>query len=194
MVVLGKANLSEWANIRDGNSTSGWSAYGGLTRNPYALNRSAGGSSSGQRRRGRRPASRRTPSAPRPTARSPARRRSTAASGSSRRSASCPPTASCRSRASQDSPGPMATTVRDAAALLGVLAGNGTDYASHAVDGRLAGKRIGVPRATYWGYSSHADERAERAVALLAAEGATIVDDTDLASHGGLRRGTTSCW
>ncbi len=47
MVVLGKANLSEWANIRDGSSASGWSGYGGLTRNPYALNRSAGGSSSG---------------------------------------------------------------------------------------------------------------------------------------------------
>jgi amidase len=47
MVVLGKANLSEWANIRDDNSASGWSAYGGLTRNPYAMNRSAGGSSSG---------------------------------------------------------------------------------------------------------------------------------------------------
>ena len=54
MVVLGKTNLSEWANIRDGNSASGWSAYGGLTRNPYALNRSAGGSSSGQRRGRRR--------------------------------------------------------------------------------------------------------------------------------------------
>ena len=47
MVVLGKANLSEWANLRDERSTSGWSAYGGLTRNPYALNRSPGGSSSG---------------------------------------------------------------------------------------------------------------------------------------------------
>src|SRR6476661_598507 len=47
MVVLGKTNLSEWANIRDGASTSGWSGYGGLTRNPYALNRSSGGSSSG---------------------------------------------------------------------------------------------------------------------------------------------------
>ena len=53
MVVLGKANLSEWANLRDERSTSGWSAYGGLTRNPYALNRSAGGSVVGQRRRGR---------------------------------------------------------------------------------------------------------------------------------------------
>ncbi len=47
LVVAGKANLSEWANLRDASSTSGWSAYGGLTRNPYGLNRSAGGSSSG---------------------------------------------------------------------------------------------------------------------------------------------------
>ncbi len=47
MVVLGKTNLSEWANLRDEASTSGWSAYGGLTRNPYGLNRSAGGSSAG---------------------------------------------------------------------------------------------------------------------------------------------------
>ena len=47
MVVLGKTNLSEWANIRDEHSTSGWSAHGGLTRNPYALNRTAWGSSSG---------------------------------------------------------------------------------------------------------------------------------------------------
>ena len=47
MVVLGKTNLSEWANIRDEHSTSGWSAHGGLTRNPYALNRTASGSSSG---------------------------------------------------------------------------------------------------------------------------------------------------
>jgi amidase len=82
---------------------------------------------------------------------------------------------------SQDSPGPLTTTVREAAALLGVLAG-GADYVAHAVDGRLAGKRIGVPRARYWGYSSHADTHAERAVRLLAAEGATIVDATDLTS------------
>jgi amidase len=74
----------------------------------------------------------------------------------------------------------MATTVRDAAALLSVLADDGVDHAAHAVPGRLAGKRIGVPRASYWGYSPHADAAAERAVALLAAQGATIVDGTDL--------------
>jgi len=181
MVVLGKANLSEWANIRDESSTSGWSAYGGLTRNPYALNRSAGGSSSG--------------SGAAVAAGIAAYAVGTETDGS----ISCPaafngcvglkPTVGLVptdgvvpvSR-SQDSPGPLTTTVREAAALLGVLAGNGTDYAAHAVDGRLAGKRIGVPRARYWGYSSHADAHAERAVQLLAAEGATVVDGTDLTS------------
>ena len=86
--------------------------------------------------------------------------------------------------ASQDSPGPMARTVREAAALLTVLAGDGRDYAAHAVEGRLAGKRIGVPRTTYWGYSPHADAAAERAVALLAAQGAVVVDATDLPAFG----------
>ena len=179
LVVLGKSNLSEWANIRDEASTSGWSAYGGLTRNPYALNRSAGGSSSGS---GAAVAAGLAPYAV-----------GTETDGS----ITCPaafngcvgikPTVGTVPTdgvvpisASQDSPGPMARTVRDAAALLTVLAADGCDYASYAVPGRLAGKRIGVPRATYWGYSSHADAAAERAVALLAAEGATIVDATDL--------------
>ncbi len=187
MVVLGKANLSEWANIRDGSSASGWSGYGGLTRNPYALNRSAGGSSSGS---GAAVAAGITPYAV-----------GTETDGS----ISCPaafngcvgikPTVGLVptdgvvpiSR-SQDSPGPMAATVRDAAALLGVLAGNGTDYASYAVDGRLAGKRIGVPRARYWGYSSHADERAERAVQLLARRGRDDRGRHRPHQHGGVRR------
>ena len=181
MVVLGKTNLSEWANIRDESSTSGWSAYGGLTRNPYGLNRSAGGSSAGS---GAAVAAGLAPLAV-----------GTETDGS----ISCPaafngcvgikPTVGLVptdgvvpiSR-SQDSPGPMAATVADAAALLSVLAGHGVDYAAHAVPGRLAGRRIGVPRASYWGYSPHADAAAERAVGLLAAEGATIVDNTDLAT------------
>jgi len=179
MVVLGKANLSEWANIRDPGSTSGWSAYGGLTRNPYGLNRSAGGSSSGS------------------GAAVAAGIVRLAVGTETDGSITCPaafngcvglkPTVGTVptdgvvpiSR-SQDSPGPLAPTVREAAALLTVLAGDGTDYAAHAVEGRLAGKRIGVPRSTYWGYSPQADAAAERAVALLAAEGATIVDGTDL--------------
>lgn len=185
LVVLGKTNLSEWANIRDENSASGWSAYGGLTRNPYALNRSAGGSSSGS---GAAVAAGLAPLAI-----------GTETDGS----ITCPasfngcvgikptvglvPTQGVVPVArSQDAPGPMAGTVREAAALLSVLAGDGrdgeVDYAAHAVDGRLAGKRIGVPRATYWGYSHHADAAAERAVSMLAKEGATIVDGTDLVS------------
>jgi amidase len=181
MVVLGKTNLSEWANIRDENSASGWSAYGGLTRNPYALNRSAGGSSSGS------------------GAAVAAGVASYAIGTETDGSISCPaafngcvglkPTVGVVPTEgvvpvshSQDSPGPLTTTVREAAALLGVLAGGRTDYAAHAVPGRLAGKRIGVPRSRYWGYSSHADTHAERAVELLAAEGATIVDGTDLTS------------
>jgi amidase len=179
MVVLGKTNLSEWANIRDESSTSGWSAYGGLTRNPHALNRSAGGSSSGS---GAAVAAGLAPYAI-----------GTETDGS----ISCPaafngcvglkptvgtvPTTGVVPIASsQDSPGPMATTVRDTATLLTVLAADGTDYAAHAVDGRLAGKRIGVPRGPYWGYSPHADAAAERAVALLSARGATVVEATDL--------------
>ena len=180
LVLVGKANLSEWANIRDGSSTSGWSAYGGLTRNPHALNRSAGGSSSGSG--------------------------AAVAAGITRfavgtetdGSITCPaafngcvgfkptvglvPTAGVApvSR-SQDSPGPLTTSVREAAALLEVMSGL-TDLGEHAVEGRLSGKRIGVPRRDYWGYSPHADEAAERAVRLLAAEGATIVDETNLDS------------
>lgn len=179
MVVLGKTNLSEWANIRDESSTSGWSAYGGLTRNPYGLNRSAGGSSSGS---GAAVAAGLAPLAV-----------GTETDGS----ISCPaafngcvgikPTVGVVptegvvpiSR-SQDSPGPMARSVAEAAALLTVLAGNGVDYADQAVPGRLAGTRIGIPRTSYWGYSRHADAAAERAVALLSAEGATVVDGTDL--------------
>ena len=181
LVVLGKTNLSEWANFRDPHSTSGWSAYGGLTRNPYALNRSSGGSSSGS---GAAVAARLAPYAI-----------GTETDGS----ITCPaafngcvgikPTVGLLPTdgivpisASQDTPGPMATTVADAAGLLSVLAGDGTDYAAAAVPGRLAGKRIGVPRKLYWGYSAWSDLAAEQAVRSLAAEGAVLVDNTDLES------------
>lgn len=181
LVVVGKTNLSEWANLRDPASTSGWSAYGGLTRNPYALNRSTGGSSSGS---GAAVGSRLAPYAI-----------GTETDGS----ITCPaafngcvgikPTVGLVPAdgvvpisASQDTPGPMALTVAEAAALLTVLAGGETDYAAAAVPDRLAGKRIGVPRERYWGYSALADAAAEHAVALLAAAGAVIIDDTNLDS------------
>jgi len=179
--VVGKANLSEWANLRDPESTSGWSAYGGLTRNPYALNRSSGGSSSGS---GSAVAARLVPFAI-----------GTETDGSITCPAAfngcvgikptvglLPTTGIVPISASQDTPGPMAMTVPDAAALLSVLAMDGVDYAGHASQGRLAGKRIGVPRRLYWGYSSAADRAAEEALRLLSAEGATIVDSTDLVS------------
>jgi amidase len=180
MVVLGKANLSEWANLRDERSTSGWSAYGGLTRNPYALNRSAGGSSSGSG--------------------------AGVAAGVARfavgtetdGSITCPaafngcvglkPTVGAVSTSgvipissSQDSPGPLTATVSEAAALLGVLTGAGADH--YAPDAkRLEGKRIGVPRKVFWGYSPQADALAEEALSVLSSAGAVIVDNTDLES------------
>ncbi len=182
MVVVGKANLTEWANLRDPGSTSGWSAYGGLTRNPYALNRSAGGSSSG-------------------SGAAVAAGLTTYAVGTETDgSITCPaafngvvgikPTVGLVSTAgivpisaSQDTAGPMATTVADAAALLTVLTDGDIDYPTHAADGRLAGKRIGVPRdEVYWGYSAHADAAGELALQQLSAAGATIVDNTNVAS------------
>ncbi|MDX6309901.1 MAG: amidase [Nocardioidaceae bacterium] len=181
MVLLGKTNLSEWANLRDEASTSGWSAYGGLTRNPYGLNRSSGGSSSGS---GAAVAARLAPYAI-----------GTETDGS----ITCPaafngcvgikPTVGLIPgqgivpiSKSQDTAGPLAPTVREAARVLTVLAGNDKDYAAHAVPERLVGKRIGLPRRDFWGYSVGADAAAERAVELLAGEGATIVDNTDLTS------------
>lgn len=181
VVIVGKANLSEWANLRDPQSTSGWSAYGGLTRNPYGLNRSAGGSSSGS---GAAVAARVVPYA---------------IGSETDGSITCPaafngcvgikPTVGLLPgegivpiSKSQDTAGPLAMSVAEAAEVLTVLAGNGIDYASHAEPGRLDGKRIGIPRKKFWGYSTAADAAAERAVALIAAAGATIIDDTDLDS------------
>lgn len=178
MVVLGKTNLSEWANLRDDNSVSGWSAFGGLTRNPYALNRSAGGSSSGS------------------GAAVAAGITAYAIGSETDGSITCPaafngcvglkPTVGLVSRDgmipishSQDSPGPLCATVDQSAALLSVLTGRPYDASA---DGPkpLRDVRIGVPRKAYWGYSDHADSPAERALELLSAAGATIVDNADL--------------
>lgn len=176
MVILGKTNLTEWSNFRDPEATSGWSAFGGLTRNPYALNRSSGGSSSGS---GAAVAARLAPFAI-----------GTETDGS----ITCPaafngcvglkPTVGAVPRDgvipiswSMDSPGPMALTVADAAALLTVLTGGERDYLAHTVEDRLHGKRIGVPRGGgFWGYSAVVDAATERALALLSGAGAEIVD------------------
>ncbi len=177
LVVLGKTNLSEWANIRDDHSTSGWSAHGGLTRNPYALNRTAWGSSSGS---GAAIGARLAPYA----------------IGTETNGSITAPSAACGCvgmkptvglvptdgivpiSSTQDAPGPMTLTVAENAALLDVIAGTDT---ADAVEGGVRGRRIGVPR-DLWGHSPAADAAAERALGMLAAAGAEIVDDLALPS------------
>lgn len=158
-VILGKTNLSEWANIRSGVSTSGWSAVGGLTKNPHALDRNACGSSSG-------------------SGAAVAASLAAAAIGTETDgSITCPagangivgfkPTMGLVSRRyiipishSQDTAGPMAKSVRDAAIMLTAIAGSDPqdmatadadkwrgDYASGLSDQALNGLRIGVLRA-----------------------------------------------
>ncbi|HET7430279.1 MAG TPA: amidase family protein [Nocardioides sp.] len=178
LVVLGKTNLSEWANIRDEHSTSGWSAHGGLTRNPYALNRTAWGSSSG-------------------SGAAVAARLAAFAVGTETDGSITAPAAACGVVGlkptvglvptegvvpiswSQDSPGPMALTVADTAALLDVMAG--TDTAAD-LEGGARGRRVGVPR-DLWGFSPVADAAAEHALSLLSAAGAEIVDVAMPALH-----------
>jgi amidase len=175
MVVLGKTNLSEWANIRDEHSTSGWSAQGGLTRNPYALNRTAWGSSSGS---GAAIGARLAPYA----------------IGTETNGSITAPAAACGCVGmkptvglvptegivpiswTQDAPGPMTLTVSENAALLDALAGTDT---VDAVDAGVRGRRIGVPR-DLWGYSTHADAAGERVLSALAEAGAEIVDGLSL--------------
>ena len=184
-VIVGKANLSEWANIRDSDSISGWSAVGGQTRNPHALNRNTCGSSSGS---GAAVAAGMVPAAI-----------GTETDGS----VTCPaaingivgfkPTVGLVSRThvvpishSQDTPGPMTLTVRDAAYVLSAMAGSDPldpatkeadarriDYAAALSADSLRGRRIGVMRFAD-GFGT--DERFEEALAVLRAQGATLVD------------------
>jgi amidase len=192
-VILGKTNLSEWAGGLSLTHHAGWSARGGQTRNPYKLDRSPNESSSG-------------------TAVAVAANLCVAGIGTETNgsiidpaSANCvvgvKPTVGLVGRGgvipgvpSQDSVGPIARTVRDAAILLGTLVGiDGRDPATDASRGHfhrdytryldadgLRGARIGVARAVYFGYSHHADEIAERAIATLREAGAMVVDPADI--------------
>jgi amidase len=183
-VVLGKTNLSEWANFRGSASSSGWSAYGGLTRNPYALNRSAGGSSSGS------------------GAAVAAGLADFAIGTETNGSIVCPaalngivglkPTVGLIPQQgivpishSQDTAGPMTRTVEQAAALLTVLTGGSTDYTDHCRGDDLSNVRIGVPRGPLWGYSTGLDQVTERALEILSRCGATLVDHLSLPTPGG---------
>ncbi|MFP2897711.1 amidase, partial [Corallococcus sp. 4LFB] len=192
-VLLGKTNLSEWANFRSTHSTSGWSGRGGLCRNPYALDRTPSGSSSG--------------SGAATAASFCAVSVGTETDGSIVSPASAcslvglKPTVGLVSRAgiipissTQDTAGPMTRTVADAAALLGVLAGEDPrDAATAASKGRahpdytkfldpqgLKGARIGVPRERLFGYHPATDALVERALEVMKAQGAVLVDPVTL--------------
>jgi len=186
-VILGKTNLSEWANIRSSRSTSGWSAVGGLTHNPYALDRNACGSSSGS------------------GAAVSANLAAIAVGTETDGSVTCPsavngivglkPTVGLLSRRhivpishSQDTAGPMTRTVADAALMLGVMAGSDegdpataeadqhvSDYVAALDPEALAGARLGVLRFEM-GYLPALDEAFERALDRMREAGAEIVD------------------
>jgi amidase len=194
-VILGKTNLSEWANIRSTRAMSGWSAVGGLVRNPYALDRTACGSSSG--------------SGAAVAASFAAGAVGTETDGS----VVCPssvnglvglkPTVGLVSRThvvpishSQDTPGPMARSVRDAALLFGAMVGAdpadpatagadafARDYAAGlSVDG-LRGVRVGVVRPDM---SPALAAVFDHALAVLRAAGAVLVDVAPPAAAGGI--------
>lgn len=187
-VILGKTNLSEWANMRSTRSTSGWSGRGGLTRNPYALDRNTSGSSSG--------------SGASIAASLAAVAVGTETDGSITSPASVAslvgikPTVGLVSRAgvipiaqSQDTAGPMARTVADAAVLLSAMAGSDardpasaladqkkTDYTRFLDRDGLRGKRIGVVRGQLTASSDWVAALVESQLAVLTAQGATLVE------------------
>ena len=192
-VILGKANLSEWANFRSNPSSSGWSGRGGQGRNPYVLNRTPCGSSSG--------------SAAAIAANLAAASLGTETDGS----ILCPaslnavvgikPTVGLTSRAgiipiarSQDTVGPISRTVADAASLLGAITGvDSLDPATQQSDGKfhsdytqfldpdgLRGARIGIAREVYFGYSPKADAIIDAAIERMRELGAVIIDPADI--------------
>ena len=195
-VILGKTNLSEWANFRSGKSTSGWSGRGGQTRNPYALDRNPCGSSSGS------------------GAAVSANFCAVAVGTETDGSIVCPssangivgikPTLGLVSRTgiipiahSQDTAGPMARSVADAAILLGVLAGadpadaatgaarggNHNDFARYLDPNGLKGVRIGVARK-FFAFSERVDKLMEDALQAMKHQGAELIDPADIPTFG----------
>ena len=195
-VILGKTNLSEWANIRSSHSTSGWSGRGGLTKNPYALDRNPCGSSSG--------------SGAGVSANLCAAAIGTETDGSivcpssSNGIAGIKPTVGLVSRAgiipishSQDGAGPMCRTVRDATIMLGALTGvdprdsatansqgkSLTDYARFCDPNGLKGARIGVARK-YFGFNDAVDALMEHSIDAMKKQGAIMIDPADIETLG----------
>jgi amidase len=196
VVILGKTNLSEWANIRSSHSTSGWSGRGGLTKNPYALDRNPCGSSSG--------------SGAGVSANLCGAAIGTETDGSivcpssSNGLAGIKATVGLVSRGgiipishSQDGAGPMCRTVRDAAILLGALTGvdprdsatNGsqgksfTDYSPFCDPNGLKGARIGVARK-YFGFSDVVDALMEQSLDAMKKQGTILIDPADIETLG----------
>jgi len=180
-VLLGKTNLSEWANFRSSHSTSGWSGRGGQTRNPYALDRNPCGSSSG--------------SGAAVSANLCAVAIGTETDGSIVCPSSTngivgikptlglvPTTGIIPISHSQDTAGPMARTVTDAAILLGAL--TGTDYTRSLDASGLRGARIGVARKKFFGFQEKTDELIEAALRDMKGQGAEIVDPADIPTAG----------
>ena len=195
-VIIGKTNLSEWANFRSSHSSSGWSGRGGQVRNPYALDRNPSGSSSG-------------------TGAAVAANLSSVGVGTETDGSivspsnvnglvGIKPTLGLVSRTgivpiahSQDTAGPMTRTVADAAALLTVLAAVDPADSATAVRARvqsdytkaldpdgLRGARIGIVRNRLFGTNPAADALANAAISVMKARGAVIVDPANIPSLG----------
>ena len=191
-IILAKTNLSEWANFRSTHSSSGWSGRGGQTRNPNVLSRNPCGSSSGS------------------GAGASANLCTIAIGTETDGSVVCPssvngvvgvkPTVGLWSRSgiipiskTQDTPGPMARTVRDAAILLGALTGvdprdpytsaskgnSHTDYTQFLDPNGLKGARIGVAR-NFFGFSPQTDKIMEQAIDAIKKAGAVVVDPANI--------------
>jgi amidase len=200
-IILGKANLSEWANFRSTRSSSGWSGRGGQGKNPYALDRNPCGSSSGS------------------GASVSANFCAAAVGTETNGSVVCPssansvvgikPTVGLVSRSgivpishSQDTAGPMCRTVADAAAMLSAMAGMDErdpatrnarghieeDYTRFLDPDGLSGVRIGVPRERYTGYSEETERIFEDALQAMRDAGAEIVDPADIPTAGDMNQ------
>ncbi len=185
-VVLGKANLSEWANFRSSRSSSGWSGRGRQTRNPYVVDRSPGGSSSG---------SGVAVSANLCMAALGSETDGSIMSPSSNNGiVGIKPTVGLTSGKrvvpishTQDVVGPHARTVADAAAVLSAIAESGVDYRAGLDAGGLRDTRIGVAREFHTGYSEHTDRVFEQALEVLKDCGAELVDDVRIPGQAELR-------
>ena len=203
-VILGKTNMSEWANFRSTRSSSGWSGRGGQCKNPYILDRNPCGSSSG--------------SGAATSANLTAGSIGTETDGS----IVCPatangvvgikPTVGLLSRSgiipishNQDTPGPHARVVADAAAILGAMVGVDpddpatapsegrayTDYTQFLDPNGLQGARIGVARQSVTGYSEETDRLFEQAIQAMRDAGAIIIDPADIPTINEITTGPT---